>query len=155
MSTTQLVLLLLRVMAVMILIQRVPRRVKRRLSVSSGRHGEQFLPGAARRRRDGCDPRRPRACPSRCQSGLSFRQLVLLLLRVMAVMILIQRVPRRVKRRLSVSSGLPVYVPTGRMASNSYQAQLGGGGMDAILGGRELAPRAVRVRLVGGPSGGW
>jgi hypothetical protein len=33
------------------------------------------------------------------------RQLVLLLLRVMAVMILIQRVPRRVKRRLSVSSG--------------------------------------------------
>ena len=32
---------------------------------------------------------------------------------------------------------LPVYVPTGRTASNSYQPQLGGGGMDAILGSRE------------------
>jgi hypothetical protein len=40
---------------------------------------------------------------------------------------------------------LPVYVPTGRMASNSYQAQLGGGGMDAILGGRELAHHDARA----------
>ncbi|GAA5985249.1 hypothetical protein JCM10908_002585 [Rhodotorula pacifica] len=34
---------------------------------------------------------------------------------------------------------LPMYASSGRASSNTYQPQLGGGGMDAILGGREFS----------------